>query len=174
MGAVLNFDGGEIDGRKFESPPPTEETTYLRNWVEFRHDGTVVGTYGCTPFRMTADVRATDLTLEEDTVTAAVEGCPQSLMSFERQLGEIFTGHLAISARKAERAGEDSTVDLKNDRGDHIALSVTRPAQGFFGTRQSRDIVQTRRKPLTRLSSVTTCTFAEKRWVGEEALAARS
>ncbi|MEU7641741.1 hypothetical protein AB0C11_37875 [Streptomyces sp. NPDC039016] len=105
VGAVLNFDGGEIDGRKFESPPPTEETTYLRNWVEFRHDG---------------------------------------------------------------------TVDLKNDRGDHITLSVTRPAQGFFGTRHSRDIVQTRRKPLTRLSSVTTCTFAEKRWVGEEALAARS
>ncbi|SHL43228.1 META domain-containing protein [Streptomyces yunnanensis] len=135
VGAVLNFDGGEIDGRKFESPPPTEETTYLRNWVEFHRDGTVAGTYGCTPFRMTANVRATDLTLEEDTPTAAVEGCPQSLTSFERQLKEIFTGHLAISEQKAQEEGQNGTIELKNGRGDHITLSVTRPAQGFFGTR---------------------------------------
>ncbi|GAA2671753.1 META domain-containing protein [Streptomyces lunalinharesii] len=135
VGAVLNFDGGQVDGRKFSSPPLTEATTFLRNWVEFRRDGTVSGTYGCTPFRLTADVRADDLTLKGDSPAATVSGCPQRLTSFEQKLKEVFTGHLAISERKPDRAGEDGTLDLKNDRGDRVALSVTRPARGFFGAR---------------------------------------
>ncbi|WP_172450493.1 META domain-containing protein [Streptomyces kasugaensis] len=51
----LTVDGQEVHGPEFSSP-----------WVEFRDDGTVAGDYGCTSFRMKAELEATTLTLGED------------------------------------------------------------------------------------------------------------
>ncbi len=52
---TLTVDGKEVHGPEYASP-----------WVEFRDDGTIAGDYGCTPFRMKADLTATTLTLGED------------------------------------------------------------------------------------------------------------
>ncbi|MYT29303.1 MULTISPECIES: META domain-containing protein [unclassified Streptomyces] len=135
VGAVLGFDRGRLDGREFRSPDPTEETAHLGNWVEFHRDGTVSGTYGCTPFRLTADVRATDLTLTETGPKAESDGCPQAIANFEQQVGALFTGHLTLSERKhTPDDGSARLVDLTNDRGDYLTLSEIRPAQGFFDT----------------------------------------
>ncbi|MFI1205164.1 META domain-containing protein [Streptomyces sp. NPDC020883] len=134
VGAVLKFDGGRIDGRKFDRPTPTEETWHLRNWVEFHRDGTVSGTYGCAPVQLTADVRANDLTLGKDGPDARTDGCPQDVAAFEKQVGRLFTGHLTLSEQKRGPDDGARIVNLKNDRGDYVTLSQTRPAQGFFGT----------------------------------------
>ncbi|MFE7312584.1 META domain-containing protein [Streptomyces sp. NPDC057555] len=135
VGAVLGFDGGEVDGQKIESPPPTPASRFLRNWVEFHDDGTVSGTYGCTPFRLTADVRATELALTKDGPQARTEGCPRTIAAFEKQVKKVFTGRLTMSERKVDPAQQERTVDLKNEHGDYLSLSVTRPAEGFFGTK---------------------------------------
>jgi heat shock protein HslJ len=52
---TLTVDGQEVHGPEIASP-----------WVEFRDDGTVAGDYGCTPFRMKAELAATTLTLGEE------------------------------------------------------------------------------------------------------------
>ncbi|MFF2924502.1 META domain-containing protein [Streptomyces celluloflavus] len=49
------MDGQEVHQSEIVSP-----------WIEFRDDGTVAGDYGCTPFRVKAELASTTLTLGED------------------------------------------------------------------------------------------------------------
>ncbi|WP_189301912.1 META domain-containing protein [Streptomyces albospinus] len=48
-----------MDGQEVHKPPNASP------WVEFRDDGTVAGDYGCTPFRIKAELEATTVTLGE-------------------------------------------------------------------------------------------------------------
>ncbi|WP_169314052.1 META domain-containing protein [Streptomyces piniterrae] len=49
-----------MDGEKVEG------SYDARPWVEFHEDGTVSGDYGCTPFRVKAELEAAELTMGED------------------------------------------------------------------------------------------------------------
>ncbi|QIY96431.2 META domain-containing protein [Streptomyces sp. S1D4-11] len=98
-------------------------------WVEFGYDNTAVGDYGCTPFKSSATVTATTLTVGTDTSGATPDdACPAKERAFEQRMRKIFTGGpLAV----AERVDEFS-MTLKNQRGDYVALQMLWP-QGLFG-----------------------------------------
>ncbi|WP_169314070.1 META domain-containing protein [Streptomyces piniterrae] len=62
---TLTVDGQEVRAPENASP-----------WIEFRDDGTVAGDYGCTPFRVKAELEATTLTLGEDAPALAPPPTP--------------------------------------------------------------------------------------------------
>ncbi|MFF0040667.1 META domain-containing protein [Streptomyces mirabilis] len=123
LGARWRVDWVTVDGRNIDAPPDAGA------WVEFGYDNTAVGDYGCTPFKSSATVTATTLTVGTDTSGATPDdACPAKERAFEQRMRKIFTGGpLAV----AERVDEFS-MTLKNQRGDYVALQMLWP-QGLFG-----------------------------------------
>ncbi|MFF4513487.1 META domain-containing protein [Streptomyces mirabilis] len=123
LGARWRVDWVTADGRNIDAPPDAGA------WVEFGYDNTAVGDYGCTPFKSSATVTATTLTVGTDTSGATPDdACPAKERAFEQRMRKIFTGGpLAV----AERVDEFS-MTLKNQRGDYVALQMLWP-QGLFG-----------------------------------------
>ncbi|MFE5369799.1 META domain-containing protein [Streptomyces mirabilis] len=123
LGARWRVDWVTVDGRNIDAPPDAGA------WVEFGYDNTAVGDYGCTPFKSSATVTATTLTVGTDTSGATPDdACPVKERAFEQRMRKIFTGGpLAV----AERVDEFS-MTLKNQRGDYVALQMLWP-QGLFG-----------------------------------------
>ncbi|MER5691069.1 META domain-containing protein [Streptomyces mirabilis] len=123
LGARWRVDWVTVDGRNIDAPPDAGA------WVEFGYDNTAVGDYGCTPFKSSATVTATTLTVGTDTSGATPDdACPAKERAFEQRMRKIFTGGpLAV----AERVDELS-MTLKNQRGDYVALQMLWP-QGLFG-----------------------------------------
>ncbi|MDF3300194.1 META domain-containing protein [Streptomyces tropicalis] len=103
-------------------------------WVDFGHDGTVAGSYGCTSFRRTTHVTAGTLTLGAPVAqpTAGIR-CAAKNRAFEEEFRTIFSGRLTITRRV-----DDLTIDLKNSRGDYLALKLLWP-KGLFGRRWQVD-----------------------------------
>ncbi|MFE7662747.1 META domain-containing protein [Streptomyces celluloflavus] len=60
FGGIWTFDQLTVDGQE------VHQSEIVSPWIEFRDDGTVAGDYGCTPFRVKAELAATTLTLGED------------------------------------------------------------------------------------------------------------
>lgn len=58
-GGIWTFRELTVDGRTMNL------TNTARPWLEFREDGTVAGSYACTPFHAKAELTATTLTLGE-------------------------------------------------------------------------------------------------------------
>ncbi|MGG7570154.1 META domain-containing protein [Streptomyces sirii] len=129
-----------------EENPPSE----ARPWIALHDDGTATGDYGCTPFRVKAEVKAASLTLGEDleplpapsASPAAPVGGPgpcrpdgpdaeKELTDFEKKVREVLKGRLALSK---ERPYDETLVHLKNKRGDSITLAQAR-GESFFATR---------------------------------------
>ncbi|MFF3132519.1 META domain-containing protein [Streptomyces mirabilis] len=123
LGARWRVDWVTVDGRNIDAPPDAGA------WVEFGYDNTAVGDYGCTPFKSSATVTATTLTVGTDTSGVTPDdACPAKERAFEQRMRKIFTGGpLAV----AERVDEFS-MTLKNQRGDYVALQMLWP-QGLFG-----------------------------------------
>ncbi|MFE3408075.1 META domain-containing protein [Streptomyces mirabilis] len=123
LGARWRVDWVTVDGRNIDAPPDAGA------WVEFGYDNTAVGDYGCTPFKSSATVTATTLTVGTGTAGATPDdACPVKERAFEQRMRKIFTGGpLAV----AERVDEFS-MTLKNQRGDYVALQMLWP-QGLFG-----------------------------------------
>lgn len=123
LGARWRVDWVTVDGRNIDAPPDAGA------WVEFGYDNTAVGDYGCTPFKSSATVTATTLTVGTDTSGATPDdACPAKERAFEQRMRKIFTGGpLAV----AERVDEFS-MTLKNQKGDYVALQMLWP-QGLFG-----------------------------------------
>lgn len=123
LGARWRVDWVTVDGRNIDAPPDAGA------WVEFSYDNTAVGDYGCTPFRTSATVTATTLTVGADTSGATPDdACPAKERAFEERMRKILTGGpLAV----AERV-DDLSMTLKNQRGDYVALQMLWP-QGLFG-----------------------------------------
>jgi heat shock protein HslJ len=123
LGARWRVDWVTVDGRNIDAPPDAGA------WVEFGYDNTAVGDYGCTPFKSSATVTATTLTVGTDTSGATPDdACPAKERAFEQRMRKIVTGGpLAV----AERVDELS-MTLKNQRGDYVALQMLWP-QGLFG-----------------------------------------
>jgi heat shock protein HslJ len=123
LGARWRVDWVTVDGRNIDAPPDAGA------WVEFGYDNTAVGDYGCTPFKSSATVTATTLTVGTDMSGATPDdACPAKERAFEQRMRKIFTGGpLAV----AERVDEFS-MTLKNQRGDYVALQMLWP-QGLFG-----------------------------------------
>ncbi|MER7694669.1 META domain-containing protein [Streptomyces sp. NPDC097610] len=123
LGARWRVDWVTVDGRNIDAPPDAGA------WVEFGYDNTAVGDYGCTPFKSSATVTATTLTVGTDTSGATPDdACLAKERAFEQRMRKIFTGGpLAV----AERVDELS-MTLKNQRGDYVALQMLWP-QGLFG-----------------------------------------
>ena len=117
-----------VGGRATTAPPRAAA------WVEFGYDDTTEGNYGCTPFKAATTVTETALTVGEKTDGAPPAGrCPKSNRAFEGKLRKLFSGPLTINRRV-----DDLTMDLKNQRGDYIAVKLMRP-QGLFGSRWRLD-----------------------------------
>ncbi|MGW8881287.1 hypothetical protein ACWGPC_52095, partial [Streptomyces mirabilis] len=71
LGARWWVDWVTVDGRDLDAP------LNAGAWVEFGYDNTAVGDYGCTPFRTSATVTATTLTVGADTSGATPDdACP--------------------------------------------------------------------------------------------------
>lgn len=123
LGARWRVDWVTVDGRDLDAP------LNAGAWVEFSYDNTAVGDYGCTPFRTSATVTATTLTVGADTSGATPDdACPAKERAFEERMRKILTGgRLAV----AERV-DDLSMTLKNQRGDYVALQMLWP-QGLFG-----------------------------------------
>ncbi|MFF2468176.1 META domain-containing protein [Streptomyces mirabilis] len=123
LGARWRVDWVTVDGRDLDAP------LNAGAWVEFGYDNTAVGDYGCTPFRTSATVTATTLTVGTDTSGVTPDdACPAKERAFEERMRKILTGgRLAV----AERVDEFS-MTLKNQRGDYVALQMLWP-QGLFG-----------------------------------------
>lgn len=69
-GGIWTFDDLTVDGQEVRRARGTSP------WVEFRDDGTVAGAYGCTPFRVKAELEATTLTWGEDLPVPAPSATP--------------------------------------------------------------------------------------------------
>ncbi|MFD7055251.1 META domain-containing protein [Streptomyces mirabilis] len=123
LGARWRVDWVTVDGRDLDAP------LNAGAWVEFGYDNTAVGDYGCTPFRTSATVTATTLTVGADASGATPDdACPAKERAFEERMRKILTGgRLAV----AERV-DDLSMTLKNQRGDYVALQMLWP-QGLFG-----------------------------------------
>ncbi|NUP18608.1 MAG: META domain-containing protein [Streptomyces sp.] len=124
-GAAWYVQWVTVGGRTTAAPGPRAAA-----WVEFGDDGTAEGHYGCTPFKAAATFTATALTVGEKTDSASpAERCPASHLAFEEKLRKLFSGPLTINRRV-----DDLTMDLKNQRGDYVAVKLLRP-KGLFGSR---------------------------------------
>ncbi|MFG2289701.1 META domain-containing protein [Streptomyces sp. NPDC048595] len=132
------------DGHEENLPPEA------RPWIALHDDGTATGDYGCTPFRVKAEVKAASLTLGEDleplpapsASPAAPVGGPgpcrpdgpdaeKELTGFEKKVKEVLKGRIALS--KESPYGE-TLVHLKDERGDFLTLAQAR-GENFFATR---------------------------------------
>ncbi|GHE39787.1 META domain-containing protein [Streptomyces capitiformicae] len=117
-----------VGGRATTAPPRAAA------WVEFGYDNTTEGSYGCTPFKAATTVTETALTVGERTEGTAPTGrCPASYRAFEGKLRKLFSGPLTINRRV-----DSLTMDLKNQRGDYVAVKLMRP-EGLFGSRWRLD-----------------------------------
>ncbi|MFF2430202.1 META domain-containing protein, partial [Streptomyces mirabilis] len=86
LGARWRVDWVTVDGRNIDAPPDAGA------WVEFGYDNTAVGDYGCTPFKSSATVTATTLTVGTDTSGATPDdACPVKERAFEQRMRKIFT-----------------------------------------------------------------------------------
>ncbi|MFE7312449.1 META domain-containing protein [Streptomyces sp. NPDC057555] len=70
FGGVWGFEDLTVDGKAVEGGGGA------RPWLEFRDDGTVWGSYGCMPFRVKADLGATELTVGEELPVPAPSATP--------------------------------------------------------------------------------------------------
>ncbi|MEU6222002.1 META domain-containing protein [Streptomyces sp. NPDC047022] len=122
LGARWRVDWVTVDGRNIDAPPNAGA------WVEFGYDNTAVGDYGCAPFKTSATVTATTLTVGAQTPGATPDdACMAKDRAFEQRMRKILTdGPLAV----AERV-DDLSMTLKNQRGDYVALQMLWP-QGLF------------------------------------------
>jgi heat shock protein HslJ len=123
LGARWRVDWVTVDGRNIDAPPDAGA------WVEFGYDNTAVGDYGCTPFKSSATVTATTLTVGTDTSGATPDdACPAKERAFEQRMRKIFTGGPLAVAKRVD----ELSMTLKNQRGDYVALQMLWP-QGLFG-----------------------------------------
>ncbi|MGW5197412.1 META domain-containing protein [Streptomyces spiralis] len=117
-----------VDGRTTTAP------AHAAAWVDFGYDGAATGSYGCTSFRRTTRVTAGTLILGapmgEPTTGSR---CAAKSRAFEKEFRTIFSGRLKITRRV-----DDLTIDLKNPRGDYVALKLLWP-KGLFGRRWQVD-----------------------------------
>ncbi|MEU5301339.1 META domain-containing protein [Streptomyces noursei] len=141
-----------VDGKEVHLPDAT------RPWVEFRDDGTIAGDYGCTPFRMKADLTATTLTLGEDlpplpppsatpAPTDETTVCPKppsrekddagrELTDSEAQVRKFFhRGPLRLTEKKLQQEvggpPPRTLPQLRNEHGDVATLTVVRSPSIF-------------------------------------------
>ncbi|MEV0375701.1 META domain-containing protein [Streptomyces sp. NPDC050636] len=127
-------------------------------WVEFHDDGTASGAYGCTAFRVKAEVRAAKLVVGEDlgkppnpSATPAPSdsgdkcvpyGADQKkdLADYEGKLKRFFHGPLTITEKPPEKPSErpeksgNTRLELKNEHGEAVSVMRNTP-EGFFDTR---------------------------------------
>ncbi|MFE4412696.1 META domain-containing protein [Streptomyces sp. NPDC093064] len=123
LGARWRVDWVTVDGRNIDAPPNAGA------WVEFGYDNTAVGDYGCTPFKASATVTATTLTVGADTSGATPDdACPAKEHTFEQRMRKIFIGGPLAVAKRVD----DVSMTLKNQRGDYVALQMLWP-QGLYG-----------------------------------------
>ncbi|WP_181690227.1 META domain-containing protein [Streptomyces sp. NBRC 110611] len=143
---TLTVDGEEVHAPENASP-----------WMEFRDDGTVAGNYGCTPFRVKAELKATTLTLGDElpalpppTATPAppdeATSCPPpekkspELSNFEAKFKKFFhRGQLKITEKKFEQysaASPPTSPQLRNEHGDVATLEIVRSPDIFETTFQ--------------------------------------
>jgi heat shock protein HslJ len=112
----------------------TTAPAHAAAWVDFGYDGTVTGRYGCTSFRRTAHVTAGTLTLGAPATQSTGRGrCAAKNRGFEEEFRTFFNGRLNIARRV-----DDVTIDMKNGRGDQVALKLLWP-RGLFGRRWQVD-----------------------------------
>jgi heat shock protein HslJ len=117
-----------VGGQTTTAPP------HAAAWVGFDHDGTATGSYGCPSFRRTTHITADTLTLgAPEPQPTTVGRCAAKNRAFEEGFRPIFTGQLKITRRV-----DDLTIDLKNPRGDHLALKLLWP-KDLFGRRRQVD-----------------------------------
>ncbi|MER5202039.1 META domain-containing protein [Streptomyces sp. NPDC002825] len=117
-----------VGGRVTTAPP------HAAAWVEFGYDDTARGNYGCVPFKAATTVTGTALTVGRKTDGAApARHCPPWDRAFEEELRKLFSGPLTIHQRV-----DELTMDLKNRRGDYIAVKLMWP-KGLFGSRWRLD-----------------------------------
>ncbi|MEU7189512.1 META domain-containing protein [Streptomyces sp. NPDC045369] len=143
---VWRFREVTFDGQ--EENLPSE----ARAWIALHGDGTASGDYGCTPFRLKAEVSATRLTLGEKlTPRPAPSATPApplagsgpcaphsgydrlKLTRFEKQVQGALRGNLSLSLERPNTQGEVE-LHLKNQQGDDITLVQAR-SDTFFTTR---------------------------------------
>ncbi|MFI9648984.1 META domain-containing protein [Streptomyces sp. NPDC052040] len=123
LGARWRVDWITVDGRSIGAPPDAGA------WIEFGYDSTVVGDYGCTPFKSSATLTATTLTVGTDMSGATPDdACPAKERAFEQRMRKIVTGGPLAVAKRVDTL----SITLKNQRGDYVALQMMRP-QGLFG-----------------------------------------
>ncbi|MGV9350584.1 META domain-containing protein [Streptomyces spiralis] len=112
----------------------TAAPAHAAAWVDFGYDGTATGSYGCTSFRRTTHVTARTLTLGAPAAQPTTRSrCAAKNRAFEEEIRTIFTERLEITRRV-----DDLTIDLKNPRGDYLALKLLWP-KGLFGRRWQVD-----------------------------------
>jgi heat shock protein HslJ len=117
-----------VDGRTTTAP------AHAAAWVDFGYGGTARGSYGCTSFRRTTHVTVDTLTLGAPAAQpTAGSRCASKNRAFEKAFRTIFSGRLKITRRV-----DDLTIDLKNPRGDYLALKLLWP-KGLFGRRWQVD-----------------------------------
>nr|AFG19402.1 lipoprotein [Streptomyces flaveolus] len=128
LGARWYVQWVTVGGRTTTAP------SHAAAWVDFGYDGTVKGDYGCTPFDAPARLTATTLTVGRKTEgTASEASCPAARSAFEKQLRKLFAGPLTVARRV-----DDLTMDLRNRRGDNVAVKLLWP-KGLFGSRWRLD-----------------------------------
>ncbi len=149
---VWRFRGVRFGGQEVYLP------SEARAWIALHGDGTASGDYGCTPFRLKAEVSATRLTLGQKlplrpapsvspAPTSAGPGpcAPQSgsdrlnLTHFEKEVQRVLRGNLSLSSERHIGQGE-VLLHLKNQQGDDITLVQAR-SDAFFTTRWQLDVV---------------------------------
>ncbi|MGV9993465.1 META domain-containing protein [Streptomyces sp. NPDC003374] len=112
----------------------TTAPAHAAAWIDFGYHGTATGSYGCTPFRRTTHVTAGTLTVDAPAAQPTTGNrCAPENRAFEKGFRTLFNGQLKIARRV-----DDLTIDLKNARGDRLALKLLWP-KGLFGRRWQVD-----------------------------------
>lgn len=112
----------------------TTASAHAAAWVDFGYDGTATGSYGCTSFRRTTHLTASTLALGAPAAQPTTGSrCAAKNRAFEEEFRTLFNERLKITRRD-----DDLTIDLKNPRGDYLALKLLWP-KGLFGRRWQVD-----------------------------------
>ncbi|MFF3273056.1 META domain-containing protein [Streptomyces chrestomyceticus] len=139
---------------KLNGLPDGDEPHHMDTpWIEFHDDGTASGDYGCTAFRVKAELRASELTLAEDAGEPPARPGPpdpydlctpdtderETVTQYERQLKRFLQGPLKITKKPRTHLTNGSTranadLELKNEHGESATVTPV-SFEGFFETR---------------------------------------
>ncbi|MEU6404847.1 META domain-containing protein [Streptomyces sp. NPDC046985] len=128
LGARWYVQWVTVGGRTTTAP------SHAAAWVDFGYDGAVKGDDGCISFDAPAHLTAATLTVGRATEgTPPARPCPAARLAFQKKLRKLFAGTLTLARRV-----DDLTMDLRNSRGDYVAVKLLWP-KGLFGARWRLD-----------------------------------